>query len=32
MYWVEPHRLNKKKATGLRKVVHKLFRKAIGTR
>ena len=32
MYWVEPKRLRRKKPTGIRKTIHDLFRKAIGTR
>jgi hypothetical protein len=29
MYWVDPQRLQRKKATGLRKIIHKLVRRAI---
>lgn len=29
MYWVDPQRLQSKKATGLRKIIHKLVRRAI---
>jgi Rps23 Pro-64 3,4-dihydroxylase Tpa1-like proline 4-hydroxylase len=32
MYWVEPKRLRRNKPTGMKKTLHKLFRKAIGTR
>jgi Rps23 Pro-64 3,4-dihydroxylase Tpa1-like proline 4-hydroxylase len=30
MYWVEPERLSKKKATGLRKALNKIYRRTIG--
>lgn len=32
MYWVEAKRLRRRKPTGFRKILHDLFRKAIGTR
>lgn len=32
MYWVEPKRLDKKKATGIRKALHKIFKRTFGNR
>ena len=32
MYWVEPKRLNRKKATGIRKALHKIYKRTFGKR